>query len=194
MLYLASKSPRRRELLGHLGVDFELADVDVPELRGSGEAALDYVARVARDKALAGLAQVSGDADAVVIGADTEVILDDAVFGKPVDGDDAAAMLRRLSDRTHHAVSAVTVVSASRQLDAVCVSEVTFAALDDATIARYLATGEASGKAGAYGIQGAAQAFIAHLSGSHSGVMGLPLHETAALLRAFGLIEGPDER
>jgi septum formation protein len=188
MLHLASRSPRRRELLGHLGLEFDVLDLDIPEVRASGEPAQSYVRRVAREKAREGLRQVAAVPGAVVLGADTEVILGDDVFGKPVDAADAAAMLRRLSGRTHLAVSAVSLVAASRELAALSISEVTFAELDDATIDAYLATDEWRGKAGAYGIQGAAQAFIAHLSGSHSGVMGLPLYETARLLREFDLL------
>ena len=182
MLYLASKSPRRRELLGRLGLAFEVLDVDVPERRAVGETPLDYVRRVARDKAGAGLQAVLQQADAVVIGADTEVVLDDEVFGKPRDGDDAVAMLRRLSGRTHDVISAVSLLSASHHGHAVSVSQVTFDELSDATIAAYVASGEPMGKAGAYAIQGRAQMFITHLSGSYSAVMGLPLFETARLL------------
>lgn len=187
MLYLASQSPRRRELLARLGLPFGVLDLDIPEQRQPGEPPGEYVRRVAREKAGAGLLKVVAVADARVLGADTEVVLDDDVFGKPRDADDAAAMLRRLSGRTHRVISVVWLVSAARESQAVSISEVTFATLDEATVAAYLATGEWQGKAGAYAIQGAAQAFIAHLSGSHSGVMGLPLHETAQLLRADGL-------
>ena len=123
---------------------------------------------------------------ALVLGADTEVVLDDEVFGKPTNAVGAAAMLRRLSGRTHCVISAVSLVSAGREAQAVSQSEVTFAALDDSLIASYIDSGEWDGKAGGYAIQGAAQAFIAHLSGSYSGVMGLPLHETARMLREFG--------
>lgn len=187
MLYLASKSPRRSELLARLGLDFGLLDVDVPEHRAPGEPAEDYVRRVAREKAGAGLLHVVGVASAVVLGGDTEVVLDDDVFGKPRDAADAAAMLRRLSGRAHRVISALSLVSASREAMAVSMSEVTFAELDDDAIDAYLATGEWRDRAGAYAIQGRAQAFIAHLSGSYSGVMGLPLFETAQLLQTFGL-------
>jgi septum formation protein len=132
--------------------------------------------------------------DAIVLGADTEVVLDDEVFGKPRDERDAAAMLRRLSGRTHDVISVVSLVSASREEQAVSVSQVTFAEMSDADIAAYVASGEPMGKAGAYAIQGRAQAFIAHLSGSYSGVMGLPLFETAGLLGKFGLIAVSGER
>jgi MAF protein len=182
MLYLASKSPRRAELLDRIGQPYRLLDVDVPEVRAPGEAAADYVRRVARDKARAGWALVAGEPGARVLGADTEVVLDDEVFGKPADAADAAAMLRRLSGRTHTVLSAVTVIDAAGERQALSTTEVRFAALSDEAIAAYLATGEAMGKAGAYGIQGRAEVFVEHLSGSYSGVMGLPLHETARLL------------
>ncbi|MGV8931723.1 MAG: Maf family protein [Luteimonas sp.] len=192
MLYLASKSPRRRELLGRLGLAFEVLDVDVPERRAVGETPLDYVRRVARDKAGAGLQAVIQQADAVVIGADTEVVLDDEVFGKPRDGDDAVAMLRRLSGRTHDVISAVSLLSASHHGQAVSVSQVTFDDLSDAAIAAYVASGEPMGKAGAYAIQGRAQMFITHLSGSYSAVMGLPLFETARLLASPDFVRVSD--
>lgn len=188
MLHLASRSPRRRELLGRLGLAFGVLDVDVPERREAGESPRDYVRRVAREKAGAGLLEVVAVPGALVIGADTEVVLDDEVFGKPRDAGDAAAMLRRLSGRTHEVISAVSLVSASREAQAVSVSEVTFAELSDEDIAAYAAGDEPLGKAGAYAIQGRAQTFIAHLSGSYSGVMGLPLFETARLLREFGVV------
>ena len=187
MLHLASQSPRRRELLARLGVRFGVLDIEVPEQRAPGEAPLDYVRRVAREKAGAGLLPLAGSPDAVVVAADTEVILDEEVFGKPRDGEHAAAMLRRLSGRTHQVASAVWLVSAGREVQALSVSEVAFGALSEAQIAAYVASGEPMGKAGAYAIQGGGEAFIRHLSGSYSGVMGLPLYETAALLREFGI-------
>ena len=187
MLYLASQSPRRAELLTRLGLTFGRIDLDLPEQRQPNEPATDYVRRVAREKAGAGLLKVMGTAGAVVLGADTEVILDDEVFGKPVDAADAAAMLRRLSGRTHQAVSAVSVVSASREAQALVVTEVSFAELDEDEIAAYVASGEAMGKAGAYGIQGRAEQFVTRLAGSYSAVMGLPLYETSRLLRDFGI-------
>lgn len=188
MLHLASQSPRRRELLTLLGVDFGILDVDVPEQRLPGEPPGDYVSRVAREKAGAGLLKVVGSPGAVVLGADTEVVLGDRVFGKPAEAGEAAQMLRALSGRTHTVISTVWLVSADRELRATSESQVTFADLDDAWLAAYLECGEWRGKAGAYGIQGRAAAFVSHLAGSHSGVMGLPMHETALLLRAFALI------
>jgi septum formation protein len=187
MLYLASQSPRRRELLGRLGLPFGIIDLDVPEHRQPGEPAEDYVRRVAREKAGAGLLKVMGNPAAVVLGSDTEVVLDDEVFGKPRDAADAAAMLRKLSGRTHQVISAVSLVSPSREAQAVSVSDVSFAALTEAQIAGYLAGDQWQGKAGAYAIQGFAETFITRLNGSYSGVMGLPVHETAMLLRQFGL-------
>jgi septum formation protein len=185
MLYLASQSPRRRELLRQLGIEADVLEVDVPERREPGETPQDYVSRVAREKAGAGLLQVVALPGALVLGADTEVVLDDEVFGKPADAADAARMLRRLSGRTHRVISVVWAVSAGREEHAVHVSSVEFARLAQADIAAYVASGEAFGKAGAYAIQGRAAAFVRHLEGSHSGVMGLPLYETAALLRRF---------
>jgi septum formation protein len=187
MLYLASQSPRRRELLDQLGVDYGLLEVDVPEHREPGEPPADYVSRVAREKAGAGLLKVMSSPRAVVLGADTEVVLGDVVYGKPADAGDAGRMLRELSGRTHDVVSALWLVSAGREEHAVSVSQVRFADLDDAAIAAYLASGEWQGKAGAYAIQGRAGAFVAHLSGSYTGVMGLPVHETWNLLGRFGM-------
>jgi septum formation protein len=183
VLYLASQSPRRRELLDQLGEAHRTLDVEVEEQRQPGEAPEAYVSRVARDKARAGLVRVAGEADARVLGADTEVILSDEVFGKPRDAADAAAMLRRLSGREHRVVSVAWLVGAGGERCATSVSTVRFATLDEAAITAYVATGECMGKAGAYAIQGRAAAFIEHLSGSYSGVMGLPLYETSQLLR-----------
>ncbi|GAB3353982.1 Maf family protein [Lysobacter tyrosinilyticus] len=187
MLYLASQSPRRRELLGRLGLPFGIIDLDLPEERQPGEPAEDYVRRVAREKAGAGLLKVMSNPSAVVLGSDTEVVLDDEVFGKPRDAEDAAAMLRKLSGRTHQVISAVSLVSPGRELQTVSISDVSFAALSEAQIAGYLSGDQWQGKAGAYAIQGFAETFITRMSGSYTGVMGLPIFETAALLRQFGL-------
>ncbi|MDQ3289270.1 MAG: Maf family nucleotide pyrophosphatase [Pseudomonadota bacterium] len=189
MLYLASRSPRRRELLVRLGLAFEVIDLDIPEQRQPGEAAEAYVRRVAREKAAAGWSKAAVSPGSLVLGADTEVILDDEVLGKPNDDEHAASMLRRLSGRTHRVLSAVTVMAGKvRSEQAVSVSEVTFAAINDVQIAAYVASGECHGKAGGYAIQGGAERFVRHLSGSYSGVVGLPLYETAALLRQFGAL------
>jgi septum formation protein len=190
MLFLASQSPRRRQLLEQLGFSYQVLDVDVPELVAAGESAVDYVQRVARAKAGAGLQRVLATPGAVVLGADTEVVLDGAVFGKPRDADDARAMLRRLAGRSHEVLCALCAATAGREESVLQRSEVHFAPLAESTIDAYLATGEWQGKAGAYAIQGRAGAFVAHLSGSFTGVMGLPLHEAAALLGQFGIRPG----
>ena len=190
MLFLASQSPRRRQLLEQIGIRFEVLDVDVPEQRVPDESPAHYVSRVARDKARAGLALVGDKAGAVVLGADTEVVLDDRVFGKPADAAEAAAMLAALSGRTHRVVSVVWCVRAGSEASEVSISEVRFGSLDAAVIAAYVASGEPSGRAGAYAIQGRAAAFVEHLAGSYSGVMGLPLFETARLLGRFGITPG----
>lgn len=189
MLHLASRSPRRAELLARLGLDFGVIDLDIPERQGADEPAADYVRRVAREKAGAGLLEVVAVPNAVVLGADTEVVLDGRVFGKPADADDAADMLRTLSGRTHEVITAVSLVSAGREVQAVSNSQVRVAAMSDADVAAYIAGGEWEGKAGAYAIQGRFQMHIEHLAGSYSGVMGLPLFETARLLKQFGLLQ-----
>jgi len=187
MLYLASQSPRRRQLLEQLGVRFDTIDVDVAELRAAEESPADYVSRVAREKAGAGLLKLAGVPGAVVLGADTEVVLGDDVFGKPADAVQAAQMLRRLEGRAHQVITVVWCLSAGREERAVNESTVEFGALSDAALAAYIASGEPMGRAGAYAIQGRAAAFIARISGSYSSVMGLPLFETAQLLRRFGI-------
>lgn len=191
MLFLASQSPRRHELLRQIGVDFETLDVAVPEVRLPGEPPEDYVRRVAREKAGAGLLAVAGVPGAIVLGADTEVVLDDEVFGKPADADEAARMLARLAGRAHRVLSAVAVVSAGREWQALSVSIVHVMPLDQAAITAYVAAGEWRGKAGGYAIQGVAAAFVPMIEGSYSGVMGLPLHETARLLGAAGIAVSP---
>jgi len=187
MLYLASQSPRRRQLLEQIGVSYGTVNVDVPEVRAPAEPPEDYVSRVAREKAGAGLLALSGVKGVVVLGADTEVVLGDEVFGKPQDAAHAAAMLVRLAGQTHRVISAVWCLSAAREECVVSLNEVAFAPLSSDEIARYVASGEPMGRAGAYAIQGRAAAFISGLRGSYSGVMGLPLFETAALLRRFGI-------
>ncbi|OZB51895.1 MAG: septum formation inhibitor Maf [Stenotrophomonas sp. 14-69-23] len=187
MLYLASRSPRRNELLARLDIPFRALDLDVPEIRGADESPLAYVRRVALDKARAGLARVAAEPDPLVLGSDTEVVLGDRVYGKPADAADAAAMLRSLAGRTHLVITAVVLVAPAREEQVVVESEVTFAAMGEDEIAAYVASGEPMGKAGGYAIQGGAERWISRLSGSYSGVMGLPLQQTAALLRGFGV-------
>lgn len=187
-LVLASRSPRRAELLQQIDVAFEAMPVDIPEQRAADESPLQYVERVARDKARTACERAAAPSGTWFLGADTEVVLDDHVFGKPADDDSAAAMLARLSGRSHEVISALCLLDGARQLAASRVSRVSLAPLDDARIAAYVATGEPRGKAGGYAIQGRAAAFVRHLEGSYSAVMGLPLFETAGLLLRAGLI------
>ena len=178
-----------------MGLAFEVLDIDVPERREPAESPQDYVSRVARAKAEAGLRRVAAVPGATVIGADTEVVLDGDVFGKPADVADAVAMLRRLDGRSHRVLSALWCVSAQHQECALHVSTVEFAVLGDDAIAAYVATVEPFGKAGGYAIQGCAAAFIRRLDGGYSGVMGLPLYETAQILRHFAPLDphaGPE--
>lgn len=188
MIYLASASPRRHELLSQLGLEFEAMPSNIPEERRARESPAEYVTRVARDKAryVAGLVKARELPAHPVLGADTEVVLDGEIFGKPRDRGHGMEMLRRLGGRTHEVLSAVCLIHEDREHAALSVSRVTFAPLTGAEIAQYWETGEPAGKAGAYAIQGKAAAFIARLEGSYSGVMGLPLHELAALLKQIG--------
>lgn len=197
MIYLASKSPRRRELLRQLGVGFEELHLreasdrerDVLEVAEDGEPALHYVERIARTKAAVGWRRMEQRRIAVrpVLGADTEVVLEGEIFGKPRDATHAAQMLARLSGRTHEVLTGVAVRAGDVVHFAMSASRVTFRTLDGDEIARYTAAGEGLDKAGAYAVQGKAAAFIARLDGSYSGVMGLPLFETAALLASAGI-------
>ena len=188
-IYLASKSPRRRELLAQIGVKHRVLSVDVPEQQEASETPQDYVARLAREKALAGwrALQDQGLPLAPVLGADTLGVLQGRVFEKPRDGDDALSMLRALSGRTHQILSAVALAYGERVAVQTVTSEVTFRALSDTEIRRYWDTGEPADKAGAYAIQGLAAVFVEHIEGSYSAVVGLPLTETAQLLENFGV-------
>ena len=185
MIFLASQSPRRQELLAQLQVTFDVIEVNVHEQRQQGEAPWDYVNRVAREKAGAGLLQLSGHPGALAMGADTDVVLDDAVLGKPENAEQAFAMLRALSGRSHDVITAVWLMSAGQEAHRVVSSKVRFAELSDDEINAYIASGEPFGKAGAYAVQGRGAAFIESIQGSYSGVMGLPLHETYQLLQQF---------
>lgn len=188
-IYLASGSPRRRELLTQMGVDFEVLTAAVDETPLPHEAAHDYVQRLAQAKALAGWQRMLDEHRPVrpVLGSDTTVALADQILGKPMDAADAAAMLRTLSDTTHEVLTAVALASASGCDVVLSTSQVRFAPLSEAQIQAYVASGEPMDKAGSYGIQGLAGVFVAHLAGSFTGVMGLPLHETAVLLEKHGL-------
>lgn len=184
LVYLASASPRRRELLAQIGVGCELLPVAVDENPKPGEAAPDLVRRLACAKLRAGVK--AAPAGRPVVAADTVVTLDGEIFGKPRDRADAARMLTRLAGREHAVLTAVAVAANGREAVELSVSEVSFRAMDAAEIRAYCATGEPDDKAGAYAIQGLGAIFIAAINGSYSGVMGLPLMETAALLRQFG--------
>ena len=200
-VYLASQSPRRQELLQQLGIGFQLLppeideDAEALEAELPGEAAAMYVRRVCLAKAEAAARRLAraGRTAAPILVADTTVALDRAILGKPADDDNAVAMLTRLSGRTHHVLTAVAVVPAAGTAEqtpitsTLSVSTVRFVALTHEQIVRYVASGEPRGKAGAYGVQGRAAEFIAHIDGSYSGIMGLPLFETAALLRTAGV-------
>ncbi len=185
-IYLASASPRRQELLSQIGVRFELLKVDVPEIPAVGEMPEDFVQRVALEKARAGKALLSTDDVHPVLGADTAVVVDGSILGKPSSKEDALGMLNSLSGRTHQVLSAVAIV-AKQDVIGLNISEVTFRNLKPLEIEAYWESGECQDKAGAYAIQGRAAMFIQKLQGSYSGVMGLPLYETAGLLQQFGI-------
>jgi len=186
-VYLASQSPRRRELLRQIGVFPEIVPVEIDERLRSGEAARDYVERVALEKARAGRAALAAGCAGPVLGADTCVLIDGEVLGKPAHRREGMAMLRRLSGATHEVLSAVALAVAGAASVRVSTSRVTFRALTERECAAYWATGEAADKAGAYAIQGLAAVFVARIEGSYSGVMGLPLFETAELLKESGI-------
>ena len=196
-IYLASRSPRRRELLRQIGVSFELLllrqdprrGADVNETPLEGEAPSDYVLRIARAKAEVAAHQVMqrGLRPHPVLGADTTVVLDEHVIGKPESAEHAAQILSALAGREHEVMTAVAVAMRDRVESALSISSVEFRALSPSEIQRYIASGEPFGKAGAYAIQGRAAAFVTRISGSYSGIMGLPLAETAGLLGKFDI-------
>lgn len=195
-IYLASQSPRRHELLNQLGVPHELLlagpdeDAESLEVERSGESPTAYVQRVTGLKLDAAVARLKarGLPAAPVLCADTTVAKGRTVYGKPKDAADAARMLRELAGGSHRVMTAVVVQHGKKRVAALSVSRVTFAPLSRRELASYVACGESMGKAGAYAVQGRAAAFISHISGSHSGIMGLPAHETAQLLRAVGFM------
>jgi len=186
-VYLASGSPRRRELLQQIGVPFRVVGAAVDESVRSGEAPAAYVARLAAAKADVGWERNRGAIDGPVLAADTSVVLDAKILGKPADREDAEAMLRQLSGRTHEVLTAVALRTVNGLRSRLSRSEVTFRRIAAAEARAYWETGEPCDKAGAYAIQGRAAVFIAELRGSYSGVMGLPLFETAELLSEAGV-------
>lgn len=183
LLCLASASPRRRELLASIGVSVTVRPVDIDETPLPGESAEAYVTRLAREKALAG-ARLSS---LPTLGSDTAVVLDGAILGKPEGPAHAAAMLRSLAGREHRVLTAVAVTGPAGLLDACVATTVAMREISDDEIAAYWASGEPADKAGGYAIQGRAAVFVEHIAGSHSAVVGLPLFETAALLRRQGV-------
>ncbi len=185
-IYLASQSPRRRELLRQLGIDFELLPVDVDETPLAGESPEACVQRLALEKARTGRAGLPADNILPVMGADTIVVAGELLLGKPADRAAAVAMLQLLSGSTHRVITAVALAG-DHEASRMNINEVTFRTLTRRECEAYWETGEPRDKAGAYAIQGLAAMFITRLEGSYSGVMGLPLQETAVLLQEFGI-------
>ncbi|WP_290702579.1 Maf family protein [Amphritea sp.] len=185
VLILASASPRRLELLQQIGVPCIVNPVDIPEVPGSNEVPSQFVERLAREKAQAGF-QKAG-ADSVVMGADTVVVSNGRIMGKPTGKDDAIGMLTQLSGNKHQVMTAVAVVDRERILSQVVTTEVSFRNLSRLQCEQYWDSGEPKDKAGAYGIQGLGAVFVVNIKGSYSAVVGLPLAETAVLLESFGI-------
>jgi len=193
-IYLASQSPRRRQLLEQLGVPYELLlpdaneDAEALEVVLHNEAPAGYVKRVTQLKLDAALSRLErrGLSMAPILCSDTTVALGRTIYGKPTDAADAIRMLAALSGKTHRVLTGVAVGTSDYRVQALCESRVTFAAMSQAQIQSYVESDEPMGKAGAYAVQGRAAAYISYMSGSYSGIMGLPMYETAALLRSFG--------
>ncbi|WP_439133176.1 Maf family protein [Pseudomaricurvus sp.] len=192
-LYLASQSPRRRELLSQIGVQYQVLSVNVPEQQASHESPEGYVQRLAHEKSLAGWQYLTGlpETDSLpvrpVIGADTLIELDGQVLEKPEDEADALAMMAALSGRAHRVLSAVALTSEQGTIGRLSSTEVVFHSVSPDEALRYWRTGEPTGKAGGYAIQGLGAVFVKSLSGSYSGVVGLPLSETRELLEEYGV-------
>ena len=185
-LVLASASPRRIELLRQIGVEPQVCPADIDETQGN-ETAQDYTCRLALAKAATGAAQFSDKI--TILGADTTVVLDGETFGKPADVNAAEKMLLRLSGRTHQVFTAIALIQGNREMVQLSATSVRFRDISVNEIRRYWHTGEPAGKAGSYAIQGLGAIFVEHITGSYSGVMGLPLFETAAMLKRFGVFE-----
>lgn len=184
-LYLASRSPRRQELLRQVGIHFELIDAGVEERRLPGMSPAQYAVATALAKAHAAAARAARALP--VLGADTDVVVDDEILGKPADRNDAIRMLRRLSNREHDVFSAVAVVQGARERSALSVTRVHFGEISERDAGAYWDSGESAGKAGAYAIQGLGARFVRSIEGSYSGVVGLPLFETCQLLEDFSI-------
>ncbi len=186
-IYLASCSPRRRELLTQLGVSFESLEFEIPEIRQAGENPKDFVRRMAVEKAREGLSQLATPSTTPVLGADTIVVLNETVLGKPANRQLAEQQLGLLSGQRHQVITAVALCAERREVVRSATTTVWFRELSAGERSAYCVTGEPLDKAGSYAIQGLAAAFIRRIDGSYSGVMGLPLYETAELLSEFGL-------
>jgi septum formation protein len=184
-LYLASRSPRRQELLRQVGLRFATVPAEVDEQRAPGQSPADYAVATALAKARAGLEAVRVPGPEPVLGADTDVVIDGEILGKPADRAQALAMLHRLAGRTHEVYSGVALVQGARAETALSVTRVTFGPISARQAEAYWDTGEPADKAGAYGIQGYGAQFVREIQGSYSGVVGLPLYETLELLRRF---------
>lgn len=184
-LYLASRSPRRQELLRQVGLRFEILPADVPEQPAPGQAPADYAVATALAKAQA--ARSAAREPLPVLGADTDVAIEGRILGKPSGRDDAVAMLCGLSDRAHEVYSAVAVVADGRAETVLSVTQVSFGPISEQAAQDYWDSGEPADKAGAYAIQGLGAQFVKEIRGSYSGVVGLPLYETLQLLRRFGV-------
>lgn len=191
-LYLASQSPRRRELLTQVGISFDVLAVDIDETIQKNEIPENYVTRLAKEKAIAGW-NTNKTRSKAVLGSDTAVVIRGEILGKPKNDTDAQRMLSLLSGKTHQVLTSVALALSCKNsiqpelTSVISVSNVTFKKLSPAEIQQYVYSGECKDKAGSYAIQGLAAAFITHLSGSYSGVMGLPLYETIELLNKAGI-------
>jgi septum formation protein len=189
VIYLASQSPRRHEILLQIGVPHLQIQASVVELVHENESPRDYVSRLSREKALAGLATVNKDAleKKPVLGADTIVVFDNHILEKPLDAEHAATMLRQLSGKVHQVMTAVTLMTEQKVATGLSITEVVFRDLHEAEIVAYWKTGEPQDKAGGYAVQGLGAVFVEEIRGSYSGVVGLPIEQTRTLLEQFEL-------
>lgn len=184
-VYLASKSPRRKELLLQIGVEFDCLSADIDESVRNNEAPLDYVQRIAQSKAVAGWSSNARKQEIPLVAADTSVVVGEQILGKPKSKQDAIQMLNMLSDNTHLVMTCVVVTNGLKTVNKTSVTEVKFAKLKEQQMLDYIATGDCFDKAGGYGIQGYAARFIENINGSYTGVVGLPVFETAQILEQF---------
>ncbi len=185
-LYLASASPRRQQLLRQLAVDFKTIVADIDETPYPKEAPAQFVTRMAKTKANT-IQQQLFDENAVILAADTIVVVEQQIFGKPKDQSDSRLMLKQLSGRCHQVLSAIAIQDKQQQQYCLNTNKVWFRALKDAEILQYWQTGEPQGKAGSYAVQGHGASFIEKIEGSYSGIMGIPLYETSELLLKFNI-------